>query len=71
MDWWGRETTSTAGPKRRVQADSQLGNASKPDLKTDGKQSSHSCTVTYRSIEVITCSPGTSGCGRETAHDNI
>lgn len=44
MDWWGRESTSTAGPKRWAQADSQLGNASKPDLKTHGKQSSHSCT---------------------------
>ena len=76
MGWRGglgeRESTrSTAGPKRRTQADSQLGNASKADLKTHCKQSSHSCSVTYRSIEVITCLPGTYGYICETSRGSM
>lgn len=67
----GGSKRSTAGPKRRAQADSQLGNASSPDLKTHGKQSSHSCAMAYGWIELITCLPGTYSYVCETSHGNV
>lgn len=61
--WAGgeREYKTYSGPKEK-DTSSQLGNASEPDLRTHCKQSSHSCTMTCRSIEVITCFPGTYSC---------
>lgn len=56
----GRESTRRQGVQRaHKEQHKQLGNASNSDLKTHGKQSSHSCTMTCRSIELITCLPGT------------
>lgn len=47
MGWemWRESMGSTAGPKSREQADRQLGNASKPDLKAQCEQSNHSWTT--------------------------
>lgn len=67
----GGSKRSTAGPKRTAQADSQLGNASSPDLKTHGKQSSHSCAMAYGWIELITCLPGIYSYVCETSHGNV
>lgn len=67
----GESTRSTESPQRAAQADGQLGNASNSDLKTHGKQSSHSCTKTCKSIELITCLPGTYSYVHETSHGNI
>lgn len=72
MGWEGKRVQEVQRAQRdRAQAGSQLGNASKPDLKAHCKQSSHSCTMTCRSIEIITCLPRTYGYVCETSHGNL